>query len=118
MKDGCNCESQRGAEGDEIPQSGKAKNKDQAATKGEHQPWESSPDAKFVHVYAGMATLSHSTPSILKPIIALICPGLKVLDTASLSAIRVVGFWNDLRDHWDDPILSRRDRAGALAAET
>jgi len=35
-----------------------------------------------------------------------------------LCAVRVVGFWNDLGDHQDDPILSRRDRAGTLAAET
>jgi hypothetical protein len=81
MKDGRNCEAQRGAEGDEIPQGGEAKNKNQATTKGEHQTRESSPDAKFVHVDAGMAILRHSTPSLLKLIIPLTCPRLKVLDT-------------------------------------
>ncbi len=78
MKGDRNCEAQRGAEGDEIPQGWKAKNKNQATTKGEHQTRESSPDAKFVHVDAGMAILRHSTPSILKLIIPLICPRLKV----------------------------------------
>lgn len=81
MKDGRNCEAQRGAEGDEIPQGWKAKNKNQATAKSEHQTRESSPDAKFVHVDAGMAILRHSTPSLLKLIIPLICPRLKVLDT-------------------------------------
>jgi len=60
-KDDCNSNSQAGAEGNEIPKSGKPENKDECAARRKDQADESTPEREPMHVYAGMAICGHCT---------------------------------------------------------
>jgi hypothetical protein len=80
-KDDSNSDSQSGAEGDEIPQSGKSQKKDQCAANYEYQAHKSAPHRKLVHADTGMPVLGHDITSPHFLIIPPIGSGLKRYST-------------------------------------
>ena len=59
-QENCNSDSQDQSERHEIPQSRKAKDKDQNAAHRKERPYEVSSDREFVHADAGMAIFGHN----------------------------------------------------------
>jgi hypothetical protein len=64
-KQNCDSYAHRCAEGDEIPQRGKADEEDRGATDGEEKAHESATDGEIMHGDAGMPIRSHGATSVL-----------------------------------------------------